>query len=313
MTDSGDSLPLPAGKSSHFLKGTPLKQWWQISSRSANTNNPAIQNLLVFLLTLPFVASVAYGNCPVSGKGGFLVLTAFIWLSAALIFLRIAHRHLYHVLEVRASDEGLEFKSLFWKRKIRWLDISAFFPTGQREIARNKYVLETNNGDEFLLSKELTESAQLFDLIRQRMPRTNESFQYNHRALEGFLDSSMVMSFAIVLAFVFPILWSLLVASTQPDVNKILLAAAGILISGSILWFHISKIPETVRVGDRYLFLRTRLSAHTIPREQIISMKQVGSLLFLRWSQGWFMILTEKNEPITGKLIECKPTPPLLK
>ncbi|MBX9839324.1 MAG: hypothetical protein K2X69_13545, partial [Silvanigrellaceae bacterium] len=54
-------------------------------------------------------------------------------------------------------------------RQIRWLDIEDFFPTGNYDLGYNEYVINCKNGEQFFLSKDLTESDKLFELVGKKL------------------------------------------------------------------------------------------------------------------------------------------------
>lgn len=305
--DSNDNYaPAPLRTPVHRLQGKALKQWWQMSSpRKADTYNPALQMLASFLISTPLCVAMLYERWPISARTGLTLLALTVWLGIFLVFLFVARRHLYHVLAVQTSEEGLEFKSLLFKRKVRWADIVDFFSAGDGEIAKNKYVLETRSGEEFLLSKELTDSNKLFELIRQRMPRIAEPYHQNFRRLDGLVDASIAMNSAIILAFACPLLKALF-CGVQPGFSDWLTAIAGVLIASLIWSFHASKVTETIRASNNGLFLRTRSGGQVIPREQITNIRQLGDVFILSSRRGWFILFPDKKEPVTAKLIEYK-------
>ncbi len=309
MVSEENALPMPTGASVHRLQGKALKQWWQISSgksKDAYKNN-AMRSYLVFLATLPFGSALLWyiGGVDCAKT----LLCAFVvWLIQFLLLCWVVRRHLCHVLEVRASEDGLELRSLLFKRKIRWMDIADFFPTGNNHSGYNEFVLDCTNGDEFYLSKELTDSSKLFDLINQKRSRPAVSYALNHQLLYGLIDSAIGAVFAVTVAIVFALIGPHITKAAQWNPCDFAIIVIFALVFVPYFCLQIIKMPELVRVGHSGLKIRTRWQSKVIPWDQVTKITKIGTWLIVQSRQGWFIMFADKNEPITEKLLEYRRT-----
>ncbi len=310
MLDKTGSMPMPPGTSVHHLRGKALRQWWQISSGKVRemSRNDQLRQYVVFLVCMPFFAVGSYY------VGGPKVMTAIwlsvlVWLGIFVLLLSSVRRHLYRVLEVRVSEDGLELRSLFFTRKIRWLEIVDFFSTGNLETGHNDFALECSTGEQFFLSKDLTDSNQLFATISRCMSRPGIAYDITYDIGDGLIDGAIGASFAVMVALLFgPSRW--LLTTSHPGINDVVTnLVIPVLLTGLPLfcwWLHVTKVPRLVRAGTSGLYIKTRSGTRVIGWDQITSIKRIIGWMVIRSRSGWFVMYAPKKEPMTEKLLECQ-------
>lgn len=324
MFSTQNSQPAPTGTSVHRLEGKALEQWWQIPGLfarkrgSGGNQNLAISVLFLLLLQIPLFVLVKIASPGFTLSASQRVLFSFTgigWISAFALFVSCVHRQLFHVLEVRASEEVLEFRSLFFKRQVRWLDMVDFFLTGNVDTGYAEYVLDCKNGEQFFLSKDLTESSKLFDLIARRAPSPTAFYELNYSLGDGALDMPIVAAFAVLFGLLSGFVnWML--NAVHPGIDQVVIHVIfPVLLSTLTLafwWLHVSKVPQLMRAGRSALYIRTRSQGKVIRWDQITNITRIGWWLLVRSRVGWFVMVAPSKEPMIAKLLECKKNLPML-
>ena len=116
-----------------------------------------------------------------------VAMVAVVWLVQAYMLVRAGRNHMRIAHEVTATEEGLEIRSPFFKRSIRWHEVSDIFQVGNADQGYDMHELDCSNGETILLSSKLSDSYRLFELIENKLSRTpRPSFQHNLRISDGF-------------------------------------------------------------------------------------------------------------------------------
>jgi hypothetical protein len=234
-------------------------------------------------------------------------MIAIVAVALFIQLLVFARKHLNRVLEVQVSEIGLDLKSPFLKRSIRWDQIRDFY-----EIQDDDYILDTTNGDEFILSCELTNSDQLFQSITSRAPKPPTKFSYNQRIRNDFVDSCSMGCFAIIIVCLANTFLRSYTANEQ-RIQSIAIATVCILLV-TIWWrLNLSRFAYLVRVGDQSFYIRTCTGGREIRWDELTNVKQRGVLFYVSTRSGWFVILADKVGPVSAPLIEFKQNRKLLK
>jgi hypothetical protein len=292
------------------LEGRPLRQWWQMSDFFAlavipkkshdRYKNATIRSQLAFVLSIPFYMVLHYR---ILGHADFK-LDAFIGaagLATIAMLIGTFKEHRKTVLAVQQDADGLTLISALFKRRIGWAQIRALF-----QLANDDYVLETSNGDEFILSCDLTDRDLLLHEIKDKAPKFPESFDLSYRVPNDAVDGLTMVCFAITLAAL---------ASTRkfflqpgPFPTSEILSAVGIAISIivpiAIIWrFLLTRAARMVRIGSTSCAISTGTGRHVLRFDEISLAKRFGPYVFVKSESGLFMIASEKNEPTTNKLL----------
>lgn len=316
MPETNQLKQLPAGTTEHQLSDSARKQWWQLSHlwsirlKPNNYTNQSLMALVLFLFQLPVMMIVLLFSMPEANTALYklILLTGGVWVAALLIFAWAFSHHLRKIMVARTSDEGLELESLSYKRKIRWLDISAVFPVQDISLAQDEYVVVCKNGELFFLGRELSDFKSLIQKIEKHVPAPNDTYQTNSCVPYGHFDIPMIAVFAIMLAVSFGQLKCLLFAPHFKIVELLvafLPAFIVAIIAYAFLWYHINRIPQIVRIGKNSVYLKTRTNSYTIPKDQI-SLGKFGRLLTLKTRPGKFLIFATVKDAVGQKLIEQK-------
>lgn len=304
--------------STHRLEGRALKRWWQVDGffsiaqkkpMEDKFSNGAIRSQLMFFMLLPFATALyCYVNINTpSAMTPRLLLLAVVAAVFFIHFVLTARRHLNRIVEVQVSEIGLDLKSPFLKRSIRWDQIRDFYKNQDGD-----YMLDTTSGDEFILSNELTNSDQLFDFINRRAPKPSTKFSFNYHARSDLVDSASMACFAVIVACSTYFFASY--ASIDERIQAYAIAAGGILLS-AIWWrLQLTRVACLTRVGDQSFYIRTRTGSREIRWEELTNVKQRGVLFYVKArSTGWFVILADKEGPVSAPLIEFQQNRKLLK
>lgn len=302
--------------SSHRLEGRALKKWWQIDDMFAikpawktepdKFSNAAIRQQLMFFLMLPFALGLyTYIGMTSETKMDFALLVPVLVVNGCLIsvlfayFLHTMRRHLYRVLDVHVTDNGLVFQAPFLKRSVRWDQISDAYLNQDHD-----YILETTQEEEFVLSNELTDSERLFEVIGKRARRTQDKFSYCYRLQNESVDAPAIACLAIVVAVVSSM------SRVRPEEWVGAVAISSVCIMAAVLWwrFHLLNMARVVRIGDSSILLQSCKNRKEIMWDQITDVKQLGALFLIRSRSDWFVVHSGKKEPVAQKLIECKQT-----
>ncbi len=302
----------------HKLERNAFWQWWQLSQAfkliPKRTQDPfrndALRASLIFLLTCPLqlalMLSLALPEALATHREFAIlklaVMTVFVWLIMLRLFLLAGRRHVRIIQEVIATEDGLELKSPFFKKKIQWFEINDVFPVSNIEAGEDLFEIDCNNGECFFLSKNLSESNRLIALVESKLTRTKRpSFELNYRLPDAFFDSANMATYAIIIAVAFGCINSTK-PPTLPEALMMLLFSVGSL---AVRWLYVHKIPQLVRLGQSEIFLRTRSQSQLIAMEQVQQIKKLGFLLIIKTRANWFVLFLSKKEPIKEKLLEC--------
>ncbi len=300
---------MPIGVSVHRLEGNVLRQWWQISSGKSRDvyKQDAIRACIVFLASLPFMSILLWYIEGVA-CAKILLLSFAVWLTQFLLLLWMAQRHLFHIIEVRAHEHGLELRSLYFKRSVRWLEINDFFPIDNTRTDAKEFVLDCTNGEHFFLSTELTDSKKLFDLINRNVARPTRTYDISFQLPYGFIDSSIAAVIAITIALIFALLGPYVRGSALPKPIDFVLPALIALVCLAYFLPQIIKMPELMRAGPSGLNMRTRWQNKTVSWDEIKKISKIGPWFLIVSRLGWFIVLADKKEPMTEKLLQYRQT-----
>jgi len=309
---------------SYRLEGNDLKRWWQVSEffsfkpkwqkKADKFRNTAIQHQLTFFLTLPFglglyayIASTTTSPTPVDWNVVWAMLAINGFLIAILFgyFLHTLKMHRFRVVQVDVTDVGLNVESPWFKQSIRWDQVRDAYVNQDGD-----YVLDTSDADEFVFSNELTNSKELFEIIAARAPKNSEKFSYNYRYSNECEDAASIACLAVIIAFLSNMFrpW----ASTEAGLQAVALSVVGILVAVTWWRFHLSRVARLVRIGSSSCMIKSRRESKEFSWDQITSVKQLGSLFAVKTGSDWFVVLSDKKEPIAAKLVELKTSKKLI-
>ncbi|MDZ4834802.1 MAG: hypothetical protein SGJ27_13575 [Candidatus Melainabacteria bacterium] len=316
---SGTLSPLQ-NSNIHRLEGKVFWRWWQatgfISSPfrnpikqkkeelADNYNNPAIQAQLIFLLQLPFTIGIMLYSVGPDGiklalAVGFLGVLAFVNLMLTF------RQHCKYVIEVQEEPSGLVMKSPLGTRTVRWAEIADFFP-----VDNGDYLLLSANHGDFLLSSDLTESSTLFERISANAPKHSEEYTINYRLPNCFLDSQATACWAITVATLFTFVSHLIYPEKHlsAPITEFIVALILIPIVVAIWRSTFTNFAELVRYGNHSYSIRTRNGTiSTIPLDGIKKVNRLGAFYLIETrTAGWFLVLADKKEALSAKLIETK-------
>lgn len=313
------SNPPTTGRSVHKLERGAFWQWWQMSQafslRPKRTNDPfkndALRASLVFLLSCPIhLAFLVHTALPaaVAEHREFALfklwaMTVLVWLSQLWLFCLAGRRQLRIAQEVITTEDGLEVRSPFFKRKIHWSEINDVFRVGNKEAGYDMFEVDCNNGEWILLSEKLSDCESLISLIEKKLPRNKRpAYEFNYRISDGLFDAANLATWAIFIAIAFgPVNAGRL--PTLPEFAMITVLSI-VALANRWMWAH--KIPQLVRVGQSEIYLRTRSQSQLIAWDQVKAIKKLGSLHIIKTRTKWFVVLLSKNEPVNEKLMECR-------
>lgn len=309
MTSQGNSLPVPARTSVHRLQGKDLRKWWQdpLAVRKDDVYaNVGIQQLLVTLLTVPILAIASYYRF---ASWTMIAPGLVLWLAVLFLLLSFFRRHRYHVLQVTASESGLDLKSPFLERTIHWSEIADFFPAGTMDP--KEFVLQCRNGEEFFLLKDLTNSADLFGLIITRMAKPEVVYDLNYRLPDGYRDLGRSAAFVTLGVGVWTVAQALLNPNHLGVMDPANLLSLMFLVVFYALalawcWINLTKAPQLIRAGRAGLCIQTDGKRQVIMWEQITQIRYVANWIVVRSRYGWFVMMASKAEPMAEKLLERK-------
>lgn len=299
----------------HRLQGKPLRRWWQSGDLFVNPFkkrskvedpylNSSVRAHVTFLGQLPFGMGLMYYLAgPESIK--MLLLAGLAWV-AMFVHLRHAFKKHQKILqEVTVTEVGLNVKSAWFNRQIRWDEIKDCFP-----IQNNFRVIACTDGEEYLLSPDLTDSEGLFDKISKRLPKPMDVYTQNLRLPDGLMDGAVMACLAIIVAGTFPVLRWLLYrgAMSTEDVITMLITAAVLVSLAVAYWiFHNKKVAQTIRLGPSGCHIKTRSGSHTIRLDQLSKVSKLGGLYRIQTRDGWFIALIDKTEPMSKTLLTREP------
>ncbi|SRR5579885_766822 len=315
------SKALPAPSAVHRLQGKPLRRWWQVgdlfalkrkSIKEDKYQNPSIRAQLLFLLQLPFgmaLMSHIAGPSPTTTK--MLILAG---VAGVAVFTQLAYAFKQHckiLTEVEETGDGIVLKAPFFTRRIHWSELNDFY-----SVDNDDYLLETTSGEDYVLSGDLTDSAGLFERLRQHVPKSTDVYSCNFRVPIGFIDSATMASFAVILASVFPFLTWLFVRpplSQETIVTQVAIAVLLVPLSVAAWRIHLNKTAEIFRIGDTSCMVRTRTGRQRFAVDQITAVKKILGYTLVKSRIGWFFLIADKSEPARAKLLECSNTIRLIK
>ncbi len=311
---------LSRSSGSYRLEGRALKKWWQIDQMFAvrpawkmeadKFRNTAIQHQLMFFMTLPFALGLfTYIVLTSKTKVDLSLLVPILAVNSCCIavlfgyFLFTLKKHLYRVLEVHVTENDLLLQAPFLKRTVRWDQVSDAFLNQDGD-----YILETTSGEEFIISTELTDSSRLFEVIGKRMPKSLEKFSYSYRFPNEFVDGPAIACLAITIA----VLSSMCRVRAEEWLGAAEISLACILLAALWWRFQLLNVARVVRFGKSSILLQSCKKRKEVVWEQITSVKQLGGLFLIRSRSDWFVVISDKKEPLAEKLIECKRTTKLI-
>jgi hypothetical protein len=317
MNTSANSALSKSGDYVYRIEGKALQQWWQVDAflsvkKKPDTlyTNHAARCAFLFLLTVPvyIYMGATHNQWHAGGQIRFIALGLVTWFSGLCAFALVARRHLRLLLEVRLSDEGLDLNSLFLHRKIRWLDVVDFFPSGNSLVGHKEFVLNCRNGEQFILSADLTNSDELVAQINRRMAPATTSFDSSIRTGDGFFDMpATMMGFALLLAVLIgPIRWLLFTSqiTTAGIIANCVIPASFAIIPLAWWWFIRTKVPQLIRIGSSGISLQTRANKYLVRWDEVTAIRKIGFLLLLRSRAGWFVMLADRKEPVIQNLLD---------
>ena len=312
-SSSKQSKQLPAGTTEHRLSKEAQKQWWQrshiwaIKLKPNNYTNQCLMAQLLFLVQLPVMMLVWIFSVHAMDLAliKMLLLTLSVWFAALSVFAWTFSHHLRKIMVALISNDGLELRSLAYKRKLRWLEIDAVFPVKNSDLGQDEYVIVCKNGELFFLGRELSECETLIQIIKSHLAKGVDTYETSFCVPYGIFDTPMIAVFAIMVAVTFgPLKW--LFFSTHLKVIELLITFLPVLLIGFVayafVWYHYNRIPQIVRIGKNSIYLKTRNSAFTLPLD-LVSVSRFGPLLTLKTKEGRFSIYASAKEPIGQKLL----------
>lgn len=312
--NQSDLIPATQTSNIYRLEGKVLRRWWQTSAFFSSPfrrkkaepdkyENPAIKSQLAFVLQLPFGIGLMLYLAGPPGIKMALMGGAVGVLMLVQLFFTFKH-HCKYIVEVQEQDSGLVLKSPQVNRTVRWSEIVDFFA-----IQNGDYLLQCTNGDDFILSEDLTNSKKLFDRILAIKPKTSEQYSYSYRLPNAFLDGPAIASFALIIAFSFPIIRWVVQTGKVTEIPLTEAIAAAITISLVVAHWRISqtKVAELIRFGKHSILTRARIGkTSTVQLDEIRSIKRFLGFHTIKTRHGWFLFLADKKEPASAKLLELK-------
>ncbi len=260
-----------------------------------------MQQILAPLLSTPIIVYCSY--CKYGVAPPLLPFIAF-WFALVAMLLLFFRKHRYRIVSVTASEAGLELRSPFLLKNVRWLDIEDFFPTST--IDPWEFVLQCRDGNEFFLSRDLTDSATLFASIERRRPCASETYELNTRIPDGFFDlcKLALASSGLCLGW---LVYQCLQSGIHVGGNMLAnLAVMGPIcaLAAAWCWMHLRKTPQLIRVGPSSIHIRIGNQRQNIKWDQVTGIRNFAGLLIVNTGLGWFRYMGEKSDPLRAKLIE---------
>lgn len=300
--------------STHKLAGNELKKWWQVNdffkifgskSEQDKFNNPALKKQMHAALMVPFAIGIlAYAvltsDKPIAPNvlagliAGACIVLAAVYAHLVLTF----HHQLFRIQQVEITDVGLNLKSCWLKRNIRWDQIQEHYYLNQD----NDFVLRTNANEEFILSAELTESGKLFSAIENRANKPATIFTSTYRlpdsVIDGFSGACLIVA-AVLLASNLRAL-----SIGKFDSQTILVAIFALIMYPLWMSFQRRKIVRSIRSNAQTVSIRTASGAQSLQWNEIESVKKAPVGFTLNTKRGKFHVLIDKNEDTATLLID---------
>jgi|GEM_PF-1381149 len=308
----------------HKLEGRPLRQWWQIDDLFAlkrksfeqdKFQNQALRSHVAFFATLPFVAGLILYTAGMAYAPVILLPLLLLLTPLVLHFIDAYRRHARRVLEVQNLSNQLILKSPGLEKRIMLAEVREFFP-----VSSGDYILEINNGEYFVLSRELTKSDQLFAHLSQSLHGKAAASGGNY-LLPGYMTDSMEMAcLAIIVAVLSPyafrlvaILFGLKQAAGATAFGSTELTGLflSLVFVGLCLVFRnavLSRFAELVRLSEYSCAVRTRRGYSSIPVESIKSVRRIFGHTLVSHNNGWFITISDKGESTNEKLMSLNQT-----
>lgn len=276
------------------LEGVAARLWWQIPSgkAKASCSNLALQQLASTLVMLPVwaVSGWIYRQSHVTAltEIQFAVMAVVPWLCVLAVFLMIGRRHLQHVSEVRVSNQHLELCSGFRSRRVTWSLIEDLYPVAYFDNERvDAFMLELRTGEQFVLSTQLANAEELFEIIKGRMTGSEPIFQNSYRADDSFFDCAMIASFVAFLACGVGLFNDFDFVNFDPGTAAFVFSVLALATASA--WIHATKIPQIIRTGDAGIFLQTRSDKFFLRRDEITRIRNFAGWHLVSANQGWFL------------------------
>lgn len=298
----------PTKTSVYRLTGKDLLQWWQVPTTFWRTpvkfkQNVAIKHVLQFLIILPLYAAFAvFQN---HAAAAMLPLVAALFLSGIAMLLYCTRHHLRHVVEVNTAEEGLLLKSPWMTKQVSWLDIERFDVANDSDGTVDEYILTCKNGEQFFLAKELTDSAQLFEVIALKAPSAQQSCAVNYCIDDGEYDMPLVCCWVMFAAVTMGPARALIYNINPSDtLNSVITFIVCVVLIAAFAWLHLSELAQVVRFSKTGLYLQTRTHRAIVPLQQIKSITQIGWWIIIKTNDSWFAAFLPKMHALNVKLIE---------
>lgn len=220
--------------------------------------------------------------------------------ACSVVFLLSKHRH--HVISVEVRETGLILRAPFLERHVRWLDISDFFPTSTAHP--NEFLLQCKNGEEFFLSKDLSDSQTLFALIHQNIEPPATSFELNYRLPDGLIDMTKLAACAVAVAVIYLAPSMFHPIDSVNNLLSLIFIVATIGFATVWCWLGLAKTPQLIRVGRMGVYMGTGKNAQTIPWDHVSEIRKLGGWLVIRTAGTWSIVPAEKQEPVVQELLQ---------
>ncbi len=303
----------PRNSGIHRLEGKDRWRWWQMHGFFSSPfkrkreedkfKNIAIQHQLLFLTQLPVGVGIMLYTVGMDGLR-MAAVGAFAWVIAFIFLILTFKQHCKYIVEVYEQPSGLLLKSPMLSRTIRWGEISDFF-----ELKDGDYLLQSRDGADFILTTELTDSEGLFKRIQAVVPKNRDPYNVNFRLPNSHMDLPRMVCFAISLAVTFPFITTLAYPERHTEPISIVSIIGSIVAISLVVayWkFTWTKVAELVRLSDHSCQIRTRSgNVNQIPLDEITDVKRLGEFHLLKSRrQGWLIILADKTETVSVKLLE---------
>lgn len=292
----------------HKLEGKPWKQWWQIADifklRQTPLDQDRYQNAnlraqLTFLLSLPFFIAFQLHIAPQSSK--LALLAGAVGVAMGIFLYLTFKQHCRYALSARRDDNGLFVQSPICKRRIPWHEMRESYINQNGDCE-----LILNDGVEVILSKDLTDSQTLFEEISKRSPNFEDGSSYNYRLHCALIDGASMACFAIIVACLFPVFTWLCYPERNPKSAIEMLKFSAVVVPLALAYWrwNLVKFAEVVRIGDNECSIRTRKQALRFTWSDLKAVKRLGGFILLQTRKGTFMLLANKKEPVSQKLME---------
>ena len=283
-----------------------MLKWWLYFFRGM----PAGQ-LFISLVSLPFATALMLHLAGPKMGEQILPMVIFTGLIIFALWLMVSKQHLRHVLQVTDLDDTLELKSPLFSKKIHWHEVKNF-----SDLGNNEYLLECKDRDYFL-SKELTNSEQLFTSIRKNMPPNTVQYRISCLTNDSFIERVHVSITVLAISVVWSIVSEFPVGSAEVDAALVLQLTVFLAVSIGLWWVCTFRIPRVMRIGDTGIFVRLKGESQALSWAQIENIRTITPwIVLITTSRSWFIVLPKAlscPKEMREKLIECKKNLPSIR